>query len=88
MLDECAGKYADAQYVLIDDVFGYGKKPQVMPWQNVPKLCSRALAVANERIAAFREFITNDDNGGYPEAEHSGAIRDDVFDSFMKEGQG
>ena len=42
----------------------------------------------SERIAAFKEFKADVDQGGYPGAEHSVAIQDDGFDAFMKKVQG
>jgi 3-methyl-2-oxobutanoate hydroxymethyltransferase len=41
----------------------------------------------SERIAAFKEFKADVDQGGYPGAEHSVAIQDDEFDAFMKKVQ-
>ena len=38
----------------------------------------------SERIAAFKEFKADVDQGGYPGAEHSVVIQDDEFDPFMK----
>ena len=84
MLGMGAGKYADAQYLFTEDVCGYGKNHKPRHGKAYRNFAPELERLQNERSAAFKEFKADVDNGGYPAAEHSVAIKDDEFDAFLK----
>lgn len=84
MLGMGAGKYADAQYLFSEDVCGYGVNHKPRHGKVYADMGPKLKALQEERIAAFKAFRADVDNGGYPAAEHSVAIKDDEFDAFLK----
>lgn len=84
MLGMGAGKYADAQYLFTEDICGYGdnRKPRHgKAYRNFKPELDR---LQDERIAAFKEFKADVESGGYPAAEHTVAIKDDEFETFLR----
>ena len=88
MLGMGAGQHADAQYLFTEDVCGYGKNHKPRHGKMYRNFAPELERLQSERIAAFKEFKADVDQGGYPGAEHSVAIQDDEFDAFMKKVQG
>ena len=88
MLGMGAGQHADAQYLFTEDVCGYGKNHKSRHGKMYRNFAPELARLQSERIAAFKEFKADVDQGGYPGAEHSVAIQDDEFDAFMKKVQG
>jgi 3-methyl-2-oxobutanoate hydroxymethyltransferase len=88
MLGMGAGKHADAQYLFTEDVCGYGKNHKPRHGKMYRNFAPELERLQNERIAAFKEFKSDVDSGGYPEADHTVAIKDDEFDAFIKKVQG
>ena len=82
-----AGQHADAQYLFTEDVCGYGKNHKPRHGKMYRNFAPELERLQSERIAAFKEFKADVDQGGYPGAEHSVAIQDDEFDAFMKKVQ-
>ena len=83
MLGMGAGKYADAQYLFTEDVCGYGKNHKPRHGKMYRNFAPEFERLQQERIAAFREFKADVDQGGYPEAGHSVAIADSEYDAFL-----
>ena len=88
MLGMGAGKYADAQYLFTEDVCGYGRNHKPRHGKVYRNLGPELQRLQDERIAAFKDFKADVDNGGYPAADHSVAIKDDEFDAFLKSVKG
>lgn len=84
MLGMGAGKYADAQYLFTEDVCGYGVNHKPRHGKVYADLGPKMRALQEERIAAFKAFKADVDNGGYPAAEHSVAVKDDEYAAFLK----
>lgn len=84
MLGMGAGKHADAQYLFTEDVCGYGQNHKPRHGKAYRNFAPELERLQNERIAAFRDFKADVEAGGYPEAGHSVAIKDDEFDAFLK----
>jgi 3-methyl-2-oxobutanoate hydroxymethyltransferase len=85
MLGMGAGPGADAQYLFAEDVLGHtdGHKPRhAKTYRNFASEFARLQA---ERIAAFREFISDVNSGAYPEAHHNVSIQDHEFEAFRAE---
>lgn len=88
MLGMGAGKYADAQYLFTEDVCGYGINHKPRHGKVYRDLSADLKRIQDQRIEAFKEFKADVDSGGYPEAGHSVAIKDDEFDAFLASLEG
>lgn len=78
-----AGPHADAQYLFAEDVLGYtrGHRPRhAKTYRNFREEYAR---LQLERVAAFREFRQDVDQGSYPASEHSVTIADDEYEAFL-----
>lgn len=84
MLGMGAGKYADAQYLFTEDVCGYGVNHKPRHGKVYRNFAPELKRLQDERIAAFKEFKADVDDGGYPEAKHSVTISDEEYDAFLK----
>lgn len=84
MLGMGAGKYADAQYLFTEDVCGYGVNHKPRHGKVYRELGPQLNAIQSERIAAFKDFRSDVDAGGYPAAEHTVPIKDEEFEAFLK----
>ena len=85
MLGMGAGRGADAQYLFSEDVLGHtsGHKPRhAKTYRNFRAEYDR---LQQERIAAYREFISDVNSGAYPAPEHTVPIENDEFESFVKQ---
>ena len=85
MLGMGAGRGADAQYLFSEDVLGHmsGHKPRhAKTYRNFRAEYDR---LQQERIAAYREFISDVNSGAYPAPEHTVPIENDEFENFMKQ---
>ena len=83
MLSMGAGAGGDAQYLFAEDVLGYtrGHRPRhARTYRNFRAEYDR---LQRERVAAFREFIRDVDDGTYPAEEHVVPISDEEFEKFM-----
>jgi 3-methyl-2-oxobutanoate hydroxymethyltransferase len=79
-----AGNGGDAQYLFAEDVLGYtrGHRPRhAKTYRNFRAEYER---LQRERVAAFREFIRDVDEGIYPAEEHLVPIADAEFESFIE----
>lgn len=88
MLGMGAGKYADAQYLFTEDVCGYGKNHKPRHGKVYRNFAPDLERLQNERIAAFKEFKSDVECGGYPAVEHTVLIKDDELDTFLKSAKG
>ena len=83
MLSMGAGSGGDAQYLFAEDVLGYtrGHRPRhAKTYRNFRAEYERLQA---ERVAAFKEFIADVDNGVYPAPEHIVQAADEEFEAFL-----
>ena len=84
LLSMGAGTGGDAQYLFSEDVLGYtrGHKPRhAKTYSNFRAEYDR---LQHERIAAFREFRRDVEQGLYPEEKHLVPIADAEFDAFIQ----
>jgi len=82
MLGMGAGPHADAQYLFSEDVLGHttGHKPRhAKTYRNFAAQYER---LQRERIAAYREFISDVQTGAYPEPQHVVPVTDDELSAF------
>lgn len=83
MLSMGAGSGGDGQYLFAEDVLGYtrGHRPRhAKSYRNFRVEYER---LQRERVAAFREFIREVEDGIYPGEEHMVPVADDEFAQFM-----
>lgn len=83
MLSMGAGSGGDAQYLFAEDVLGYtrGHRPRhAKTYRNFRAEYERLQA---ERVAAFKEFIADVDNGIYPAPEHIVPVANEEFAAFL-----
>lgn len=84
MLSMGAGSGGDAQYLFAEDVLGYtrGHRPRhAKTYRNFRAEYER---LQRERVAAFKEFIADVDNGTYPAPKHTVPVADEEFAAFME----
>lgn len=82
MLGMGAGPGADAQYLFAEDVLGHtaGHKPRhAKTYRNFAAEFER---LQQERIVAFKEFISDVSTGAYPQSQHVVPISDEEFEKF------
>ncbi|MGX9572171.1 3-methyl-2-oxobutanoate hydroxymethyltransferase [Mesorhizobium sp. f-mel] len=82
MLGMGAGPHADAQYLFSEDVLGHtaGHKPRhAKTYRNFAAEFER---LQRERIAAYREFISDVQTGAYPEPQHVVPVTDEELSAF------
>ena len=82
MLGMGAGPHADSQYLFSEDVLGHtsGHRPRhAKTYRNFAAEYER---LQRERIAAYREFISDIRTGAYPEPQHVVPIADEELDAF------
>jgi 3-methyl-2-oxobutanoate hydroxymethyltransferase len=82
MLGMGAGPHADAQYLFSEDVLGHtvGHRPRhAKTYRNFAAEFER---LQRERVAAYREFISDVQTGAYPEPQHVVPITDTELSTF------
>ena len=84
MLGMGAGAGADAQYLFAEDVLGHGVNHKPRHGKVYRDFKSEFVRLQKERIAAFREFRADVDDGNYPASEHVVPMPDDEFATFLK----
>lgn len=84
MLGMGAGRYADAQYLFTEDVCGYGRNHKPRHGKVYRNFAPELERLQAERIAAFREFRAEVDEGSYPAPEHIVPIGDAEFEAFLE----
>ena len=83
LLSMGAGTGCDAQYLFAEDVLGYtrGHRPRhAKTYRNFRAEYDR---LQQERIGAFREFVSDVATGAYPEEKHLVPIEDAEFEAFL-----
>lgn len=78
-----AGAGCDAQYLFANDILGYtdGHVPRhSKAYRDFAREYAR---LQNERVAAFREFAADVEQGAYPEPRHLVGIDPKEFDAFL-----
>lgn len=88
MLGMGAGRHADAQYLFTEDVCGYGVNHKPRHGKVYGELGPQMQALQEARIAAFRAFKADVDQGAYPAPEHTVAVKDEEFEAFLKAVEG
>ena len=82
-----AGSGADAQYLFTEDVLGHGINHKPRHAKTYRNFAAEFARLQSERIAAFKEFKADVDQGVYPGAEHSIQIPDDEFEAFLAKAE-
>lgn len=83
MLGMGAGPHADAQYLFAEDVLGYNQNHIPRHSKTYRNFAAEYARLQQERIAAFKEFIADVNDGAYPAPEHVVPISDREFDAFV-----
>lgn len=87
MLGMGAGPGADAQYLFAEDVLGHtaGHKPRhAKTYRNFAAEFER---LQHERVAAFKEFISDVGSGAYPAPGHNVSISSDELSRFLDQAK-
>lgn len=79
-----AGAHAHAQYLFAEDALGCTRTHKPRHAKTYRNFAAEYERLQNERVAAFREFIEDVKTGAYPATEHSVAIDNKEFESFLK----
>jgi len=85
MLGMGAGPHADAQYLFTEDVCGYGRNRRPRHGKVYRNLKADLDRIQSERVAAFRAFRAEVEDGAYPAPEHVVPIADAEFEAFLRE---
>jgi 3-methyl-2-oxobutanoate hydroxymethyltransferase len=85
MLGMGAGPWADAQYLFTEDVLGYGQNHKPRHAKTYRNFRAEYDRLQQERIAAFKELKADIDGGLYPEPHHTVAIKDEEFETFLRQ---
>jgi 3-methyl-2-oxobutanoate hydroxymethyltransferase len=84
MLSMGSGAGGDAQYLFAEDALGYtrGHRPRhAKVYRNFRAELNR---LQRERVAAFREYVRDVQEGAYPEEEQIVAVADAELEEFMR----
>ena len=79
-----AGAGCDAQYLFAEDVLGYSRGHQPRHAKVYRNFRAEYERLQRERIAAFKEFRADVENGVFPEDKNTVPIADGEFKAFMK----
>jgi 3-methyl-2-oxobutanoate hydroxymethyltransferase len=85
MLGMGAGPHADAQYLFTEDVLGHTAEHKPRHAKTYRNFRTEFDRLQQERIAAFKEFIQDVEDGAYPAPEHVVSIKDDEFEAFLEQ---
>ena len=85
MLGMGAGPYTDAQYLFAEDVLGYGVNHKPRHAKTYRNFAPELERLQNERIAAFKEFVSDVNSGAYPAPENVVPMKDQEFDAFLQQ---
>jgi 3-methyl-2-oxobutanoate hydroxymethyltransferase len=88
MLSMGSGAQCDCQYLFAEDILGYNPGHYPRHSARYRNFTSEYARLQTERVAAFREFRSDVENGRYPAAGQCVNITDDEFSSFVRELQG
>jgi 3-methyl-2-oxobutanoate hydroxymethyltransferase len=83
MLGMGAGPYADAQYLFVEDVLGYGRNHKPRHAKTYRDFSAEFARLHQERVNAFKEMITDINSGAYPEPKHVVSVADEEFERFV-----
>jgi len=83
-----SGAECDCQYLFAEDLLGYNPGHYPRHSARYRNFAAEMRRLQAERIAAFREFRGDVENGRYPSAGHCVNIPDDEFLSFVKQLEG
>jgi 3-methyl-2-oxobutanoate hydroxymethyltransferase len=84
MLGMGAGPHTDAQYLFSEDVLGHTKTHKPRHAKTYRNFAAEFERLQQERVAAYKEFITDVNSGAYPEPAHTVPIKDDEFERFQQ----
>lgn len=88
LLSMGSGAECDCQYLFAEDILGYNPGHYPRHSARYRNFTAEYARLQGERIAAFREFRSDVENGRYPAAGHCVNITDDEFSSFVQQLQG
>lgn len=84
MLSMGAGPGGDGQYLFAEDVLGYTRQHKPRHAKSYRNFRAEYDRLQRERVAAFREFIRDVEDGVYPAEEHVVPVADAEFEEFMR----
>ena len=78
-----AGPGCDAQYLFAEDILGTNRGHMPRHAKVYRDFAAEEDRLQRERIAAFREFITDVEGGAYPEDQHVVRMRPEELEGFL-----
>ncbi|ESX66282.1 MULTISPECIES: 3-methyl-2-oxobutanoate hydroxymethyltransferase [unclassified Mesorhizobium] len=78
-----SGSGGDVQYLFAEDVLGYGRNRLPRHAKAYRNFKAEFDRLNSERVAAFREFRADIYSGAYPGPEHTAAIPEAEFETFL-----
>jgi 3-methyl-2-oxobutanoate hydroxymethyltransferase len=78
-----AGAGCDAQYLFANDILGYTEGHIPRHSRVYRDFAAEYARLQQERIAAFREFVTDVGRGSFPEDRHILPMAPAEFDGFL-----
>ena len=82
MLGMGAGPHADAQYLFSEDVLGHTAGHRLRHAKTYRNFAAEYERLQRERVAAYREFISDVQTGAYPEPQHVVPVTDEELSAF------
>ncbi|MFN0160549.1 MAG: 3-methyl-2-oxobutanoate hydroxymethyltransferase [Burkholderiales bacterium] len=83
-----AGGGGDIQFLFADDILGNNGPPYPRHTKQYRDLYKMKQEMQAERVAAFKEFITDVRNGGFPGTEHIVKAPPGLIDGFLEKLEG
>jgi len=83
MLSMGAGTGCDAQYLFAEDVLGSNRGHMPRHSKVYRNFAAEYDRLQAERVAAFREFVTDVENGAYPEEKHLVRMESTELERFL-----
>jgi len=78
-----AGSGGDIQFLFAEDILGNNPPPYPRHSKQYRKIHEMLAAVQAERVAGFREFIDDVQQGTFPAAEHVIKAPDGLIEAFL-----
>ena len=79
-----AGAGCDAQYLFANDILGYTEGHIPRHSKIYRDFAAHYARLQDERVAAFREFVTDVETGAYPEEQHLVRMPDEELAAFRE----
>ena len=81
------GSVCDTIYLFSSDVLGTHAGHYPRHSKKYADFVQLEAELQNKRVAAFKAFVDDVANGGYPDAHHQVGMDDDAFDQFLNKSQ-